>query len=211
MDFEQLIRILEVKLGQPLPGQSAHLKMSPQPVDFRRFEPVVSPDHRKSGVLILFYPDGDRPFFPLIKRPEYLGVHSGQVSFPGGKMEQGDADIIDTALREAEEEVGISRSDVKVIGRLTDLFIPTSKFLVSPVLGFCAQRPKFIPEEKEVSRVISTDFLMLLDPEVRKQKNLKFGQNYSLETPYFDIEGEMVWGATAMILSELLHLIQEPR
>jgi 8-oxo-dGTP pyrophosphatase MutT (NUDIX family) len=208
MVFEQLIRILENRLGEPLPGKAAHLQMSPQPVDFRRFEANLPSNHRKSGVLVLFFPEGDRTFFPLIKRPEYPGVHSGQVAFPGGKMEPDDLSIIHTALREAEEEVGIAPSEVKILGRLSDLYIPTSNFLVSPILGFCETRPVFTPEVKEVSRIIAADFFRLFDPEVRKQKILDLSPSFSLDTPYFDIDGEVVWGATAMILSELVHLIK---
>lgn len=207
MDFEKLVRQLERGLKEPLPGKIAHLKMSPQPVDMRRFDSVLPENHRRSGVLILFYPDGRGSFFPLIKRPEYAGFHSGQVAFPGGKMELGDESIIQTALREAEEEVGIDQRKVQVLGNLSDLYIPTSNFLVSPVIGFLEERPTLVPEEKEVSRIIQTELQFLLRPEVRKQKVLEFGPNLKLDTPYFEIDGEVVWGATAMILSELMQIL----
>ncbi|OOG72787.1 CoA pyrophosphatase [Algoriphagus sp. A40] len=207
MEFDQLIRQLERRLKDPLPGKDAHLKMSPQPVDMRRFEPVLPENHRKSGVLILFYPGEMGSFFPLIKRPEYPGFHSGQVAFPGGKMEEGDLNIIQTALREAEEEVGINRREVQILGKLSDLYIPTSNFLVSPVIGFLEKRPDLIPEEKEVFRIIQTNLQFLLKPEVRKQKVLEFGPALKLDTPYFEIDGEVVWGATAMILSELIQIL----
>lgn len=208
MDFEKLVSHLERKLREPLPGKDAHLKMSPQPVDMRRFEPILPENHRKSGVLILFYPGETGSFFPLIKRPEYPGFHSGQVAFPGGKMETGDINIIQTALREAEEEVGIDRRKVQVLGNLSDLYIPTSNFLVSPIIGFLENRPELVPEEKEVSRIIQTELQFLLNPEVIKQKVLEFGPNLKLDTPYFEIDGEVVWGATAMILSELIQVLK---
>lgn len=207
MDFEKLIQQLERRLKEPLPGKGAHLKMSPQPVDMRRFEAVLPENHRKSGVLILFYPDGSDSFFPLIKRPEYPGFHSGQVAFPGGKMETGDKNIIQTALREAEEEVGIDRREVQLLGVLSDLYIPTSNFLVSPVIGFLEKRPDLVPEEKEVSRIIQTELQWLIKPEGVKRKVLEFGPTLKLDTPYFEIDGEMVWGATAMILSELIQIL----
>lgn len=181
--------------------------MAPVPIDLRRFDPVLPENHRKSGVLLLFYPDGKSTFFPLIKRPEYLGFHSGQVGFPGGKMELEDENIIQTALREAEEEVGVVRSSVQVLGTLSDLYIPASNFLVSPVVGFLEKRPDMVPEAKEVSRIIHTELPILLNPEIRKQKILELGPNIRLDTPYFEIEREVVWGATAMILSELIHLL----
>ncbi len=207
MDFESLILRLERALKAPLPGKLAQMNMSPLPVDMRRFEPILPENHRKSGVLILFYPDSMGAFFPLIKRPEYPGFHSGQVAFPGGKMEITDENIVQTALREAEEEVGVDRSKVHVLGSLSDLYIPTSNFLVSPVIGFLESRPEFIPEEKEVSRIIQTELPLLFNPEIRKRKILTLGQNINLDTPFYEIDGEMVWGATAMILSELIHLL----
>lgn len=207
MDFDRLIARLEMVLNTPLPGQKAHRLMSPLPVDARRFDPKIPLNHRKSGVLLLFYPEKEGAFFPLIKRPEYVGFHSGQVALPGGKMELEDASIIQTALREAEEEVGIKQEEVKILGQLSDLYIPTSNFLVSPVIGFLDYRPNFVPEAKEVSRIISADLPLLLHPDTRKQTVLDFGKNGKLTTPYFEIEGEIVWGATAMILSELIQLL----
>lgn len=123
-------------------------------------------------------------------------------------MEISDENIIQTALREAEEEVGVDRSQVKILGNLSDLYIPTSNFLVSPVVGFLDKRPEFLAEEKEVSRIIQTELRFLFKPEIRKQKILRLSQSMSLDTPYFEIDGEVVWGATAMILSELIELFQ---
>lgn len=211
MDFDRLIELLQQRLTEPLPGKQAHLKMAPKPVDMRRFETDLPENHRKSGVLILFFPDGKDSIFPLIKRPEYAGFHSGQIAFPGGKMEPEDENIIQTSLREAQEEVGIDRRDVQVLGKLSDLYIPTSNFLVSPIVGFMEKRPNLIPEEKEVSRIIQTDLGFLFRPEVRKQKDLEFGLNLKLNTPYFEIEGEVVWGATAMILSELIEMLNSDK
>lgn len=207
MNFGKFILQLENALKAPLPGKQAQIKMSPLPYDMRRFEVDLPKNHRKCGVLILFYPERESTFFPLIKRPEYAGFHSGQVAFPGGKMEINDSNIIETALREAEEEVGIDRSQVQVMGSLSELFIPTSNFLVSPVVGFLEKRPDMVPEEKEVSRIIQAELSLLLRPEIRKQKILELGQSIKLDTPYFEIDGEVVWGATAMILNELIHLL----
>lgn len=207
MHFDQLIAILERKLKEPLPGKIAHLKMAPQPIDQRRFEDVLRPDVRNSGVLILLYPDDDGFFFPLIKRPEYPGFHSGQMAFPGGKMEEEDENVIQTALREAEEEMGIDRHEVQILGKLTDLYIPTSNFLVSPVVGFLESQPRFVPDLHEVSRIVQTSVDDLMDPGIQKQTIIEIGDTISLSTPYFDIEGEIVWGATAMILSELREVL----
>ncbi|MBC6365317.1 coenzyme A pyrophosphatase [Algoriphagus sp. AK58] len=211
MEIEKLKELLHQALQQSLPGKEAHLKMSPQPVDMRRFSPKTPENHRKSGVLLLFYPQMGKSFFPLIKRPVYPGVHSGQVALPGGKFEPGDPDVIFTALREAEEEIGIDAGKVEVLGRLSDLYIPTSNFLVSPVVGFIEESPRFVPEEKEVSRIITTGVQTIFQQEIIKRTHLELGGGVRLETPYFDIDGEIVWGATAMILSELRDLLEEKK
>lgn len=195
-------------MKHPLPGKEAQLTMSPSPVDLMRFESNLPPDYRKGSVLILLYPSDGKAFFPLIKRPIYPGVHSGQIAFPGGKMEDEDENEVETALREAWEEVGVIPEQVQLIGRMSDLFIPTSNFLVTPVLGYSEEIPDFVPEEKEVAKIIQAAVSTLYEPNFRKQKVLKFSNNFRLDTPYFELEQEMVWGATAMILGELLQILE---
>jgi 8-oxo-dGTP pyrophosphatase MutT (NUDIX family) len=131
------------------------------------------------------------------------------VSFPGGKVEPSDPDLVYTALREAEEEIGIDAGKVEVVGRLTDLYIPTSNFLVSPILGFLNETPRFVPEAREVDRIIPTAMSMIGHPQIRQRTLVPIGEGRHLETPYFALDGEVVWGATAMILSELLQLLEQ--
>ena len=209
MEFLDWIALISERVKRPLPGKVAHLDMAPQPVDMRRFEGQFRDKPRSSGVLLLLYPENGEIYFPLIKRPEYLGVHSGQIALPGGKMELEDETIIHTAISEAEEEIGISRHSVQVIGQMSELYIPTSNFLVSPVIGFLEEKPILVPEEKEVQRIISTSLKGLLDKAIRKRKKLDLASGFQLDTPYFEIDGEVVWGATAMILSELSFLLSE--
>ncbi|MDA1268202.1 MAG: CoA pyrophosphatase [Bacteroidetes bacterium] len=209
MNIYCLKKLLQEAFTKELPGKDAHVTMAPKPLDLRRFITTQLESPKKSGVLLLFYPDGGDVYFPLIKRPQYPGVHSGQVGFPGGKMESTDPDILFTALREAEEEIGIDAGKVEVLGCLSNLFIPTSNFLVSPVVGFVQDKPKFVPEQREVSRIITTEVVSLFHPEIRKQTHLPVGAGMQLETPYFEIDGEMVWGATAMILSELIQVLNQ--
>jgi 8-oxo-dGTP pyrophosphatase MutT (NUDIX family) len=209
MNLDQLRILLQQALAQDLPGREAQLKMSPLPVDWRRFSLDAPATAKKSAVLLLFYPEASGVFFPLIKRPSYPGAHSGQVSFPGGKVEPSDPDLVFTALREAEEEIGIDASKVEVLGRLTDLYIPTSNFLVSPVLGFLNETPRFVPEAREVERIIPTAMSMIGHPQIRQRTLVPIGEGRHLETPYFALDGEVVWGATAMILSELLQLLEQ--
>jgi 8-oxo-dGTP pyrophosphatase MutT (NUDIX family) len=209
MTIERIKELLQQAFTKELPGRDAHVKMAPQPLDLRRFTTTFSEPPKKSGVLLLFYQDHGSVYFPLIKRPHYPGVHSGQVGFPGGKMEPSDPDILFTALREAEEEIGINASKVEVLGQLSDLYIPTSNFLVSPVVGFVPEKPSFIPEQREVARIIATEVISLFHPEVRKQTQLAVGGGMYLDTPYFAVEEEIVWGATAMILSELIQVLDQ--
>ena len=209
MNLDQLRILLQQTLAKDLPGREAQLKMSPLPVDWRRFSLDAPATAKKSAVLLLFYPEASGVYFPLIKRPSYPGAHSGQVSFPGGKVEPSDPDLVYTALREAEEEIGIDAGKVEVLGRLTDLYIPTSNFLVSPVLGFLEETPRFVPEAREVERIIPTAMSMIGHPQIRQRTTLPIGEGRHLETPYFALDGEVVWGATAMILSELLQLLEQ--
>ncbi len=211
MNFKEVLPLFERGLNQPLPGKKAHHLMSPLPVDLERFEFDTQKIHLKGSVLILLYPQGKDAFFPLIKRPVYQGVHSGQIAFPGGKMEPSDADEIQTALREASEEVGIYPDQVRVLGKMSDLYIPASNFLVSPILGFSETIPQFIPEEREVARIIPTPLRNLFLPEFCKRKTLEITPNIKIDTPYFEVEKEVVWGATAMILSELLQIMNNGR
>ncbi|QYH38800.1 CoA pyrophosphatase [Algoriphagus sp. NBT04N3] len=209
MDFEEVIQRLKNSLSRQLPGKEAQMRMSPQPVDMRRFDPKLPSNYRKGAVLILIYPQEKQAFFPLIKRPEYIGVHSGQIAFPGGKMDEGDENEVFTALREAEEEVAVNASKVEVLGRMSDLFIPASNFLVSPVIGYVDHIPEFVPEEREVQRIISARVADIVSPEIQKKTILEIGNQIKLDTPYFEVEKEMVWGATAMILGEFIELLEK--
>lgn len=204
MELIKVVKKLERLLKEPLPGRLGHLTMLPQPIDEKRFS--VREDHRKGAVLMLFYPDSHNSFVPFIKRPEYPGVHSGQIAFPGGKWEPSDRDLSVTALRESEEEIGVYAEKVTLLGKLSDVYIPPSNFLVSPYIGFISEKPDFKPEPKEVERIISCPFPVLLDKEIRKLTQVKGSSGPRFETPYFDIENEVVWGATAMMLGEFTYL-----
>jgi len=206
MQLEELATKLYRLLKEPLPGRLGQFAMAPQPVDEQRFLPVVREDHRKGAVLMLFYPDESGAFVPFIKRPDYDGVHSGQVALPGGKMDPGDLDLSFTALREAKEEIGVDPSKIELLGKLTEVYIPPSNFLVSPFIGITFEKPVFQPDPVEVARIISCPVPTLLDKNIRKMGRVKASSGLNITTPYFDIEQEMVWGATAMMLSEFNYL-----
>jgi len=207
MDFKKVIKKLELALKEPLPGRYGQITMAPLPVDEKRFVENIRPDYRKGAVLMLFYPDRDKQtFVPFIKRPTYPGVHSGQIAFPGGKMEDSDKDLSETALREAEEEIGVDASKIELIGNLSDLYIPPSNFMVSPYIGITFEKPDFRPDPEEVVRIINCPMHLILDKSIRKSGMVKGSGGLRLNAPYFDIGSEMVWGATAMILGEFTYL-----
>lgn len=209
MELKEVVQKLEKILKEPLPGRQAQRSMAPIPIDERRFTQYIRPDHRKGAVLMLFYPEGKEVQVPLIKRRTYEGVHSGQVAFPGGKWEPADGELSNTALRESEEEIGIDSNAVTLIGSLTEVYIPPSNFLVTPFIGFVEQKPEFKPDPYEVERIITCSFDRLLDKQYRKITKIKSSSGLELEAPYFDIEDEVVWGATAMMLGEFTRICED--
>jgi len=191
-------------LKERLPGTVAHQMMLPTHRDSNFRFPEFTAPPVKSAVLLLFYPDDDGTIkFPLIQRPTYNGAHSGQISLPGGKHEENDRDLIYTALRETHEEIGIIPEHVEVAGCLTDLYISVSNFIVTPVIGFADKKPQFSIDPNEVDAVIETGLSALFDPYCRKHGTVIAGGKFKIQTPYFEIENKIIWGATAMMLSEL--------
>lgn len=207
-NFQEFIERLEQRLAQPLPGAAAHEVMRATPVGkvLPKFEHKLPP--RPGSVLILLYPDHNKIVFPLIQRPEYAGAHSGQVSLPGGKAEPGES-IIDTALREGEEEIGIAAKEVKVLGKLSDFFVIPSNFLVTPVIGYVESTPVLTPDAIEVDRILFGNVPDLIHDEAIKSKEILAAGRFAMQAPYFDVEGQVVWGATAMMLNEFRTVLRE--
>lgn len=201
---EQLRRRLATGI---LPGALAHEPLRATPVGELRpvFEHKSPP--KPGSVLILLYPDKNEIKFPLTKRPEYLGAHSGQVSLPGGKAEPGET-AIETALREGEEEIGIRGSDIEVIGTLSNFFVVPSNFLVTPVVGIQHSKPLFTPDPIEVVRVLEGTLSELLREDAVTVREITAARVYRLNAPHFLIEDEVVWGATAMMLNELRMVVR---
>ena len=208
MEFKPFINSIEEKLALPLPGLTSQLKMAGMRRLMEDGGVIVPDDAKKSAVLALFYPSDGKINLVFIKRAEYPGVHSGQISFPGGGWEERDKDLVDTALREAEEEIGVDRNDVTAIGKLTDLFIPPSNFLVTPVVGFIPEQPHFKPDPDEVDQILEIPMDELLDDSNIMEKEITIFPEVTLKVPCYYIDGSVIWGATAMILSELIELIR---
>ena len=193
--------LLANRLKEPLPGAKAHepLRAVPAGSLTPKFEHTLPP--RPGSVLILLYQDGDQIKFPLTIRPDYTGTHGGQISLPGGKAEAGEDDI-ETALREGEEEIGINRKDIKVIGRLSQFFVIPSNFMVTPVVAFAERKPTFEADPVEVFRIIEGNLDDLVREDAIRTKEIMAAKLYPMMAPHFEIEGEVVWGATAMMLNE---------
>ncbi len=204
--FDDFIKKSKGLLEMPLPGEIAHNRM--EPVTRQDF-PIAIPDLskvRKGGVMIVMFPQDNRIFFPLIQRSVYNGVHSGQVSFPGGKYEDNDGSILNTALRETEEETGICCSEIKVIGKLSQIYIPPSNFLVQPFVGYLENKPLFTPDPDEVSELITVSIDELTDASVVQEKEISV-RNIIVKVPCYFVRKKVVWGATSKILSEFVEII----
>ena len=203
LDYNLLAR----RLKEPLPGAHAHEPLRAVPVGALKptFEHKLPP--RPGSVLILLYNGEDRIKFPLTVRQDYLGTHGGQISFPGGKAEEGE-DAIETALREAEEEIGIDRSEVNVIGTLTQFFVIPSNFLVTPVIGVMKGKPAFKADPIEVQRILEGSLDELITEDAIQTREIIAAKTYRLMAPHFEIDGEVVWGATAMMLNEFRMVIK---
>ncbi|HZY78330.1 MAG TPA: CoA pyrophosphatase [Cyclobacteriaceae bacterium] len=196
-------------MGQQLPAALAHEAMRAVRSDNVPLQFNHSLPPRPGAVLLLIYPGADGAInFPLIKRPDYTGAHSGQVSFPGGKAEAGET-IIETALREAQEEIGVDPKDVNVIGILSDFFVMPSNFMVTPVVGYMNERPKFVPDKIEVVRVLEGDINRLMPDAAITTSEIVVAKTVKLMAPHFLIDNEIVWGATAMMLNEFRYVLKE--
>ncbi len=196
---------LKQRLQEPLPGPNVQREMAPFADAFDRFE-ADRRNARQSAVLINVMESAGRLCFPLIQRPVYQGVHSGQVGLPGGKQDEGDQSVVATALREANEEIGLLAETVQVVGELTDLFVPVSNFIIQPVISVCKQPVDFQPDPREVEEIFLCDLEELVlqqEPSARTEVSTGKGK---LEVPFFEVGGKVVWGATAIILGEFRSL-----
>ncbi len=209
MNFDELTGFLEKRLQKPMPGTVAHNRMKPKMANGAPLKLKHATPPRKGGVLILLFEQNGIAHFPLIQRPNYEGIHSGQMALPGGRFEKSDADQYQTALRETEEEIGVDMKTVEIIGNLSEFFVAASNYMVLPVIGKVDYKPEFVPEPREVYDIITPSISHLIDQERLKEKEIVVRDRYRLKSPYFDLEGRTVWGATAMMLSELVEILKE--
>ncbi len=206
--MSDVLRRLRAAMRGPLPGHDHFLEIS----GYKRPDIAVvmqqDPPPRASAVLALLYPKNDVLHTLLMLRPTYDGVHSGQVSFPGGKREPEDDSLEETALREFAEETGAVTSEIELLGPLTPVYIPPSRALVTPYLGYVERLDSLSPDAQEVEELIETPFDLLLSEEILKRREQYIPvMGRSAEIPYFDVQGHVVWGATAMMIAELRALL----
>lgn len=211
MNFDEFLKSLSKIKNIPLPAEDSQFKMAPP---FRK-ELLQSrkndiKEAKKAGVLALFYPNiNHEATLVLILRKTYNGVHSAQVGFPGGKLETGDASLKEAAIRETFEEVGVAINTIEVIKTLSYVYIPPSNFYVQPFLGITKHTPKFIKQDNEVEDIIEVPLKHLLDESVVRKKIVSTSYSVNIEVPAFKLNGHVVWGATAMMLSEIKDLLKQ--
>jgi len=205
-DLKTLAASLTDRLAQPLPGAAAQWKFAPTPA-LKGWEPDKPPaTARAAAALILLYPGEHGPSFPLTMRRHDLPHHPGQISLPGGRLDPGERPA-DAALREAHEEIGVDPSAVRLIGALSPLWVIVSNFVVQPFIGVIDHRPDFRASPREVSALIETPIAWLRDP-ARVGMDQRMRSGVAVTFPYFDFGGHHIWGATAMMLSELKDVIR---
>lgn len=202
MDFSILCNKLYEVDSNNLPGEESQFKMVPSIRPNINWDDINKSNPTKASVLILMYPDSDNcSKFALIQRNAYEGVHSAQVSLPGGKHEKGET-MEETALRETFEEIGVNSSEIDLILQLSKVWVSPSKFLISPFIGVATQRPEFIKDDFEVAEIIEVNLSKFLNDECISTSTVNSSYVKDLKVPSFILNGKVVWGATAMILSE---------
>ena len=211
MDFQEFYeQVLKIK-NLPLPGSDSHLKMSPA---FRKqwleSKKIEAQNPKKAAVMALFYPNrSQNTQLLLILRKTYQGVHSNQIAFPGGKEEPDDISLLETALRETHEEVGILPTSVEVVKELSEVYIPPSNFLVQPYIGLCPKPELFQIQESEVESIVEVLLSDFLDSSNLSEEKLSTSYAKNINVPAFKLNGYTVWGATAMMLSEIKELLEQ--
>jgi len=194
-----------------LPGEASHYKMAP----IERLKELTKQSLKKNkakraSVMVLFYPNkAGETHLALILRKTYKGVHSAQVGFPGGRQEVSDLSSRHTALRETQEEIGVLQEDIRVLKKLTKIYIPPSNFFVEPFIGICEKTPQFILQQTEVEALIEVKISDLLDDGIYCTRRLSTSYATDIEVPAYILNTHVVWGATAMMLSEVRELLKQ--
>ena len=209
MIFNDFLKFIPKIAKENLIGEKAHQKMSPpERLKFINESDPSKFNPRKAAVLMLFYPKNKETHLVLIVRNAYPGVHSSQIGFPGGKVETYDDSLTDTALRETEEEVGISASQINIVCAFSSVYIPPSNFMAHPFLGYSTEELIFRPDPSEVAGIIELPLEHLLDDANAVIEKMATSYSDAIDVPAFIINEHRVWGATAMMLGELKDVLK---
>ena len=209
MLFKDFINYIPKIEKEKLLSTDAHAKMAPlERISYLKEENYQENNPRQAAVLMLFYPKNKQTHLALIVRNTYPGVHSSQIGFPGGKVEESDFNLEETALRETHEEVGINREKVEIIKSFSQIYIPPSNFLVAPFMGISQQELTFVPDLHEVKRVLEFPIEDFLSEKSITKVKMSTSYATDIEVPAFMVDKYVVWGATAMMMSELKETIK---
>lgn len=210
MEFSDFLKYVPKIANEMLPATDAHAKMvPPERIEFLQRQNLANIVPKKAAVLMLLYPKNNLTHLALIVRNSYPGIHASQIAFPGGKVELYDADLSQTALRETHEEIGVHKDKVTVIRAFTEVYIPPSNYLVSPFLGFSEEELSFTLSPDEVSGLIELPLLKFLDESIIVTVEMSTSYATEISVPAFQIGDHLVWGATAMMMSELKEVIKK--
>ncbi|MFV8340772.1 NUDIX hydrolase [Flavobacterium sp. XS2P39] len=210
MDFQDFLKYVPNFAQVKLPAFEAHIKMAPvERIDALKNGIFDAEKSRKAAVMMLFYPKNGRVHLVLIVRSSYDGTHSSQIAFPGGKFEAEDEVFENTALRETHEEIGILPGSIEIIKSFTELYVPPSNFMVHPFFGISREEISFIPDPNEVANIIELPLSVFLSDEIIISAEMETSYAGKITVPAFKIEEHIVWGATAMMLSELKEVLKE--
>jgi 8-oxo-dGTP pyrophosphatase MutT (NUDIX family) len=207
MPLPTIERLLRERLGRTLPGVEAQRRFAPSPARPDWQPGQAGKDTRRAAVLLLLYPFQDGVALPLTVRARGLARHAGQISLPGGASDPGET-LVDTALREAAEEIAVDPGSVRVLGELTPVHVIVSGFTLHPIVGVSDTRPDFVAAPGEVAEVLEVSIVDLRDAS-RIRRGTRIREGVAVEYPYFDLHGHQVWGATAMVLGELICLLED--
>ena len=202
--------ILKQKLNKPLPGLSSHLKMAPasRVAEIKNIE-MHYENARKSAVMILLFHDNNNTKVIFIRRSYYVGIHAGQIAFPGGRYEDSDLLIENTALREIEEEIGITTDKIEILGRLSDIYVPPSNFLISIFVGYLKEKPVYKIDLREVDEVIEIDLDDFFRKNVIQEKEFVVPpSDTTINALCYNVGNIHLWGASAMVMTEFLDILR---
>lgn len=211
MDFNIFLKSVSKVKNLELPGEASQIKMSPPyRLELMERNRMLMKTAKQAAVLALFYPNNhNETHLILILRKTYKGVHSAQVGFPGGKLEEEDSDLQMTALRETSEEVGVAKHTVTVLKQMTPMYIPPSNFTVHPFFGITQNTPDFIKQDEEVEDLIEVSLSHFLDESTVMTTSVATSYEVNVVVPAFKLNDHVVWGATAMMLSEVKDLLKK--